>query len=197
MNKRSPSEAAMERGVYRLLNMTFRFGGSVLLVLLLAACSSDDEYADITAFMESVKAQPVGSIAPLPEFESYQAFSYSAANRRSPFEPPIIVVQKSEEQKRNVGIKPPPDHVKQYLEKYNLSALSMVGTLEQDGNSWALVEDGDQGVHRVQFGDYLGSSWGRVEGINDSRIDITEIVSDGSGGWLRRPRTIELQGLSD
>ena len=73
----------------------------------------------------------------------------------------------------------------------------MVGTLEQDGNSWALVEDGDQGVHRVQVGDYLGSSWGRVEGINDSSIDITEIVSDGSGGWLRRPRTIELQGLSD
>ena len=197
MNKRSKSETVMEGRSDSLSRLVCRWGGSVSLVLLLAACSSDDEYADITAFMESVKAQPVGSIAPLPEFESYQAFSYSAANRRSPFEPPIIVVQKSEEQKRNVGIKPPPDHVKQYLEKYNLSALSMVGTLEQDGNSWALVEDGDQGVHRVQVGDYLGSSWGRVEGINDSRIDITVIVSDGSGGWLRRPRTIELQGLSD
>ncbi|MDB9868938.1 pilus assembly protein PilP [Pseudomonadales bacterium] len=33
--------------------------------------------------------------------------------------------------------------------------------------------------------------------MNDTRVDITEIVSDGAGGWLRRPRTIELQGLSD
>jgi len=197
MNKRSKSETVMEGRSDSLSRLVCRWGGSVSLVLLLAACSSGDQYADINTFMEGIKAQPVGSIAPLPEFESYQAFNYSAANRRSPFEPPIIVVPKSEEQKRNVGIKPPQDHVKQYLENYSLSALSMVGTLEQDGNTWALIEDSDQGVHRVQIGDYLGASWGQVESINDTRMSINEIVSDGAGGWLRRPRTIELQGLSD
>lgn len=197
MNKRSKSESVMEGRSQSLTKLVCRLGGSVSLALLLSACSSGDQYADINIFMEGVKAQPVGSIAPLPEFDSYQAFSYSTANRRSPFEPPIIVAPKSEEQKRNVGIKPPQDHVKQYLEKYSLAALSMVGTLEQDGNMWALIEDGDQGVHRVQVGDYLGASWGQVESINDTRVDITEIVSDGAGGWLRRPRTIELQGLSD
>jgi type IV pilus assembly protein PilP len=75
--------------------------------------------------------------------------------------------------------------------------LSMVGTLAQDGQSWALIEDGERGVHRVQVGDYMGSSWGQIERISDTGIDITEIVSDGAGGWLRRPRTIELKGLAE
>jgi type IV pilus assembly protein PilP len=41
----------------------------------------------------------------------------------------------------------------------------------------------------------MGSQWGQIESIDDARIDITEIVSDGAGGWLRRPRSIELKGL--
>ena len=70
----------------------------------------------------------------------------------------------------------------------------MVGTLQQDDSTWALVQDDQGGVHRVQVGDYMGASWGKIESINDARIDITEIVTDGVGGWLRRPRTIELNG---
>lgn len=41
----------------------------------------------------------------------------------------------------------------------------------------------------------MGDQWGQIESIEDARIDITEIVSDGAGGWLRRPRTVELRGL--
>ncbi|MCB1693939.1 MAG: pilus assembly protein PilP, partial [Pseudomonadales bacterium] len=53
------------------------------------------------------------------------------------------------------------------------------------------------GVHRVQVGDFMGTNWGKIESINDTRIDLTEIVSDGQGGWLRRPRTLELKGVSE
>ncbi|MCB1644996.1 MAG: pilus assembly protein PilP [Pseudomonadales bacterium] len=169
--------------------------GVLVMVLLLSACDTSDRFQDIRAFMAEVEQKPKGRIAPLPEFEAYQAFTYGASNRRSPFEPPIIIPPKTEEQKRNIGVKPPADHVKQYLEKFNLAAISMVGSLEQDGETWALVEDGEGGVHRVQVGDYMGTSWGQIESINDTRIDITEIVSDGAGGWLRRPRSIELRGL--
>ncbi len=69
--------------------------------------------------------------------------------------------------------------------------------MQQDNSTWALIEDPDGGVHRVQVGDYMGTSWGQIESINDARIDITEIVSDGSGGWLRRPRTVKLKGLDE
>jgi type IV pilus assembly protein PilP len=168
---------------------------TVGVLLLMTGCSSGDEYADIKAFMAEVDARPKGRIAPLPEFASYEPFTYGTSNRRSPFEKPIIIPPKSEEQRRNIGVKPPQDHVKQFLERFNFSSLSMVGTLEQNGGSWALVEDGEGGVHRVQVGDFLGTSWGQVESINDTRIDLTEIVTDGAGGWLRRPRTLELKGL--
>jgi type IV pilus assembly protein PilP len=147
----------------------------MLLVLLITACSSGDEYADIKAFMTEVDAKPKGRIAPLPEFASYEPFTYGTSNRRSPFEEPIVIPAKSAEQRRNIGVKPPQDHVKQFLERFNLSSLVMVGTLEQSGGSWALVQDG----------------------INDTRIDLTEIVTDGANGWLRRPRTLELKGLLD
>lgn len=169
----------------------------MMAVIMLTACSSSDEFADIRAFMAEIEQKPKGQIAPLPEFEAYQPFTYGASNRRSPFEPPVIVPPLSEEQKKNVGVKPPVDHVKQYLERFNLASLSMVGTLQQDNSTWALIEDPNGGVHRVQVGDFMGSSWGKIESINDTRIDITEIVSDGSGGWLRRPRTVKLKGLSD
>ena len=165
------------------------------LFALITGCAADDQYADLRTFMTDVEAKPKGSIAALPEFEPYQAFTYGAANRRSPFEPPVVVPPKTEAQRKNIGVKPPKDHVKEYLERFNLASLSMVGTLQQNNDTWALIADNSGGVHRVKVGDFMGSQWGQVESIDDARIDITEIVADGAGGWLRRPRTIEIQGL--
>lgn len=169
----------------------------VCVVLTLAACSGGGEFKDIRNFMDEVNAKPKGRIAPLPEFEQYTAFTYGASDRRSPFEPPVVVPPKSAEQKRNIGVKPPQDHVKQYLESFNLAALSMVGTLEQTDGTWALIQDANGRVTRVQVGDYMGTNWGQIDSIGASRIDITEIVSDGASGWLRRPRTLELRGLGE
>lgn len=177
-----------QSGILRLL-------GVLSLAYMLTGCTGGDNVADLRQFMRDVEKKPKGAIPPLPEFEPYQAFAYSASNTRSPFEPPIIVPPKTEEQKRNVGVKPPENHVKQFLERFPLSTLAMVGTLQKDNSTFALVEDGNGGVHRVKVGDYMGDKWGQVESIEDTRIDVTEIVSDGAGGWLRRPRTIELRGL--
>ena len=161
------------------------------MILGLAACDETGRYADIDAFMAEIEAKPKGQIAPLPEFEPYQAFTYSSSNRRSPFEAPVIVT-KTAAQVANSDVKPPPNHVKEYLERFSLASLSMVGTLSQEDSTWALVEDSQGGVHRVQEGDYMGASWGKIDTITSSRIDLTEIVSDGSDGWLMRPRSIEL-----
>ncbi len=165
------------------------------LLVLMTGCSSGDQFGDIRGFMAEVEGKPKGQIAPLPEFKPYQPFTYGAANRRSPFEPPVVVPPKTAEQRKNIGVKPPKDHVKQYLERFSLASLAMVGTLQQNNATWALIEDNTGGVHRVQVGDYMGSQWGQIESIDDNRIDITEIVTDGASGWLRRPRTIELKGL--
>ena len=39
----------------------------------------------------------------------------------------------------------------------------------------------------------MGTQWGRIESINDVKIDINEIVSDGADGYLHRPKTLELR----
>ena len=175
------------------INGTLHKLSLAVVIALISACSGSSDYADIKKFMSDVKEKPRGSIAPLPQFKPYQPFSYGASNRRSPFEPLVNIPVKSELQRKNVGVKPPQGHVKQYLERFNLSALQMVGIMKQNESTWALIEDNTGGVHRVQVGDFMGASWGKIESINDSRVDITEIVTDGASGWLRRPRSIELK----
>ena len=167
----------------------------VMVLALLSGCSIGDEFEDIREFMMEVENKPRSSIAPLPEFKAYQPFTYGASNQRSPFEPPIVLVPKSVEDKPDINIKPPGNHVKQYLEGFPLAALAMVGSLKKDKLIYALIEDSDGIVHRVQVGDYVGDQWGQIESIEETRIDITEIVADGADGWLRRPRTIEIRGL--
>ena len=182
----------MKRGITTVVIRFLAWAGASLL---LSACGTNDQYADIRSFMTEVENEPSGQIAPLPEFEPYQPFTYGSANLRSPFEPPVVIPVLTEEQQVNSGVKPPVDHVKQYLERFNLASLEMVGSLEQAGATWALIEDADAGVHRVQIGDCMGTSWGQVKSINDTRIDIIEMVSDGGGGRLIRPRTIELKSV--
>ncbi len=71
----------------------------------------------------------------------------------------------------------------------------MVGTLANDGGVFALVS-GAGGVHRVKVGDYLGRNHGRILAIDESKIDVVEIVPDGEGGWLERPRSLSLKERS-
>ena len=167
----------------------------IAVLFLQGGCSRSDQNAGIRAFMEEVGRKPKSSMATMPEYDSYQAFTYSAADRRSPFEPPVVVSTSDVKQKKPTGVKPPVNHDRQDLEQFNLASLSMVGTIRQNNATWALIEDVDGNIHRVEVGDYLGTQWGRVENINDTRIDIMEIVSDGAQGYLSRPRTIELNEI--
>ena len=168
----------------------------ISLVLLLAACSGADT-SDIEQFMRDVENKPRVGIQPLPVFKPYQPFTYGAANQRSPFEPPIIIPPKTREQLVYSNLRPPQNHVKQFLERYAIGSLKMVGSLEQDNETWALVEDGDGGVHRVEIGDFLGSDYGEVKSIDETSITLSEIVSDGASGWLPRPRIIQIRSKAE
>ena len=165
------------------------------LLVFINACSVGDQFEDIKVFMAEVESKPRGTITPLPEFKAYQPFTYGASNQRSPFEPPILLPTKNSQDESDITIRPPRNHVKQYLEGFPLAALAMVGSFQKGNLMYGLIEDSKGSVHRVEVGDYMGDQWGKIKNIKENRIDITEIVSDGAGGWLRRPRTIEIRGL--
>ena len=166
-----------------------------LFFVLINGCSVGDQFEDIREFMIGVENEPRGSITPLPEFKAYQPFTYGASNQRSPFEPPIVLPVKNSQNKSNIDVRPPGNHIKQYLEGFPLSSLAMVGSLQKGRAVYGLIKDSDGSVHRVKVGDYMGDQWGQIKNIEETSIDIIEIVSDGAGGWLRRPRTIELKSL--
>ena len=167
--------------------------GSMLL-LSLTACDNSGDFSDLQTYMNEVRAKPKGVIEPLPKFQPYEAFTYGASALRSPFQPPVRVdLQKR--QKGSAEIKPDETRPKQFLEGFNIEVFQMVGLLANDGGHFALVS-GAGGVHRVKVGDYLGRNYGRIVAINDDRIEVVEIVPDGEGGWLERPRTLTLKERS-
>ncbi len=167
---------------------------SLLLASVLSGCMGGDDFSDLQSFMDQERARPKGSIEPLPKFQPYEAFTYSAAALRSPFQPPIKI-DLAQQQKGSKDIKPDETRVRQFLEGFNIETFEMVGTLANDGATYALVR-GAGGVHRVKVGDYLGRNHGRVTLIDEAKVDVAEIVPDGEGGWLERPRSLTLKERS-
>ena len=160
-----------------------------LLALVVGGCGSSD-YSDLDAYMAEVRNTPQGTIEPIPTFTPYRAFTYAAQALRAPFEPPIrvadIVTSSGPE------VKPDLQRSKEYLERFNIEAIRMVGSLEKDGQLWGLVTDAEQSVHRVRVGNYLGKDHGRIVEATETGLAIVEIVPNGVGGWIERPRTLEL-----
>lgn len=160
----------------------------------LTGCNGDTDFADLSAFMDQARARPNGTIEALPKFWSYEAFTYNAAALRSPFQPPVkIDLQNRQKGSRQVA--PDENRVKQFLEGFNIETFEMVGTIGNGSGTFALLH-GAGGVHRVKVGDYLGRNNGRVVSVSDGQVDVIEIVPDGEGAWLERPRSISLKERS-
>src|SRR5690606_22237954 len=131
-----------------------RLASYVLLALSISGCGVGGDFDDLRAYMDEVRTRPKGSIEPLPKFQPYEAFTYSAASLRSPFQPPVKI-DLARQQKGSKDIKPDEARVKQFLEGFNIEVFEMVGSLSNDEGIFALVR-GAGGVHRVRVGDYLG-----------------------------------------
>ncbi|MCH2158868.1 MAG: pilus assembly protein PilP [Oleiphilaceae bacterium] len=165
---------------------------------LLTACGGNEGYADLDSFMKAADEKPAGRIDPLPEMIVYESFKYSEAGSRSPFTAPVeevdVGVEIAEDQS---NIKPNFDRPKELLESFQLTQLRMVGTLQKQDSAtlWALISDNSGGVHRVQEGQYMGKNHGRVVAIQEAGISLIEIVPNGNGGWIERPRSVTLEDI--
>lgn len=163
----------------------------IMALAVLAGCGNGNDYRDLDAYMNEMRLKSPGKIEPVPTFRSYPTFTYSAANLRSPFSRQIRV-DLAGQRRGSHNVKPDPNRVKQYLEGFNIEQFEMVGTISNAAGSFALLR-GAGGVHRLKVGDYLGRNDGRIVAISGSQVDVVEIVPDGQGAWLERPRTIPLK----
>ena len=165
----------------------------LLSSIFLVACSGSSDITDLQDFVAKTTSQPQGRVQPLPEFKPYSAFVYSASALRSPFESPVAY----EEMTSRVDdlVEPPnSNRPRQALENFQLSELLLVGTLakDQDGELKALIKTDAGNVHVVEQGAYMGKNHGRIINIEESKIELIEVVPNGSGGWISRPQTLSL-----
>jgi type IV pilus assembly protein PilP len=105
------------------------------------------------------------------------------------------VINDVEIQQDQSSIKPNLDRAKEVLESFQLAQLQMVGTIQKSEKDtlWALISDDEGGVHMAKVGQFMGKNYGRIVAITDGRLDMIEIVPNGYGGWLERPRIIALE----
>ena len=65
-----------------------------------------------------------------------------------------------------------------------------MGTIARSGVTYALIQAPDGVIHRLRPGNHIGQNYGRIDGIPENGVLLTEIVPDGLGGYIRRPATI-------
>jgi type IV pilus assembly protein PilP len=153
------------------------------LLAALAGCTQGD--ADLREWVAREKAQKGAPIPPLPVLKTFETFEYTDQGMRDPFSPSI------EEMSSNSG--PQPDkHPKEPLEAYALDSLRMVGSIGAGASIEGLIKDTEGTVHRVHRGNYMGQNNGKIVGITEGRIDLVELIPNGTGGWMERHAAIAL-----
>lgn len=157
-----------------------------LYATLLTGCAPG--MSDLRAWVADVKARAPKPLDPLPVMRQFETFEYAAQSLRDPFSNPMA----EQEAISDSAIRPDPTRRKEPLEAYPLDSLKMVGTLGAGREMVALVMDPERVVHRVVAGQYMGQSDGRIDAISESRIEMTELVPDGAGGWMERKAQVAL-----
>ena len=168
--------------------------GCALIVVSLAGCGGDS-HEDLRLYMQEVRQKPARPIEPIPTFKEYQSFTYSAAGNRSPFEAPVEleIIAGLSDGRIDPSIQPDPNRIKEYLETFSISSITMVGTIAREDEFWALVDDGTGNIHRVREGNYMGRNHGRIVAVNNLQVSLVEIVPSGTDGWVERPKVLKLK----
>jgi len=160
----------------------------------LVACSSGSDIDDLEEFISQTTSKPRGRIPPLPEFQPYSAFTYSASALRSPFKSPVIFEEMAAISKEEV-LAPNLDRRKEPLERYSLGELAFVGTLTKEaGELKALIKTTQKSVIMAEVGNYMGKNHGKIVSVTETQVDLVETVPNGSGGWISRPQTLVFTG---
>lgn len=161
--------------------------GLACLSIGIAGCSQDN--ADLYRFIEDTKAKHVGSVKPLPQFEPYRNFSYEASDLRDPFESAFDLDSGPVSES---NIKRNESRPREVLEGYPLDTLRMVGILVQNEQTWGLVKDPTNVVHRVQTGNHVGQNEGQIIAVSEQKINVIEIIPDGLGGYIEREAALAI-----
>lgn len=162
------------------------------LSILIAGCSGGN-LDDLQAYAAEVRARKGGRVEPLPKIENYEPFAYAATDLRDPFIPAAGSERMQQPQTGAGGLQPDFNRRREQTEDFPLDALQLVGIVVKSGTTWAILRHTDGTVFRVRTGNYVGQNHGKITKIGETKLEITEIVPDGLGGWRLREAAIAMR----
>lgn len=171
---------------------TLKTAGAIAALLLLAGCGASD-VREVQDWMNEVKKETRVSVKPIPEPKTFIPFAYTARASLDPFNANKLLAELAlAAQNSNDRLKPDLARRKELLENYPLDTLSMVGTMEKGGKSYALIQL-DRQIFQVRPGQRIGQNFGTILAVSDTAVNIKEVVQDAGGEWVERLAKLELQ----
>jgi type IV pilus assembly protein PilP len=159
-------------------------------VALFAACGGEEQ-SELRQELANMTKDLRGRVDPLPQVRSYEPVPYRGESMLDPFVPGRIVVSQAATGGGGGGVQPDLNRPKEPLEAFPLEALQMVGTLEQNKDTYALVRAGSN-LFRVKKGNYMGQNFGVITAIDEGQISLKEVVQDSGGDWVERSTTLQM-----
>lgn len=119
-----------------------------------------------------------------PKKSKPSSYVYDPTGKPDPFKPFILEVKRSKEEA---------DKALQPLQRYELSQLKLVAIIWNIDNPRALVEDSAGKGYIITKGSYVGNNQGKVTGILENEIVITEEAADIFGETKTKETRIKLR----
>ena len=158
---------------------------------MLAACSA--EHDELRAWIEQQRREAKPNVPPLQPPKRFDPQPYAAAQAVDPYSTQkLTVALKQEARQPNSLLSAEMNRRKEPLESYPLDSMNMVGSVNKQGQPFALLRV-DNLLYQVKVGDYLGQNYGRITRISETDITLREIVQDAAGEWIERPAALQLQ----
>ncbi len=161
----------------------FIFFMPCLLIFLLSGCGKSSPYPDLQQYMDRMKQQQAGMIQSLHKLDVKPpiAVIYDGNMRRSPFENGQVVGGAA----KAISTNP--------LQAYSLSMLRLLGTVTENGATFAYITTPDNMVYRVQVGDIIGDHYGKIVNIQPSIVNVMELDTDNPDEHLQRVVSLKLR----
>ncbi|WP_255568643.1 pilus assembly protein PilP [Comamonas sp. NLF-1-9] len=174
---------------------TLIFGALCGGAIVLAGCQPAGQ-DDLRQWMADLRANTKPHVTPLKEPVEFSPQGYLAGDGIDPFNAQKLTQALRRDTQESAGnaslIAPELTRRKEPLEAYPLDTVTMVGSMVKSGKPTALVTV-DKMLYQVQVGNYLGQNYGKIMAINETSMQVREIVQDQSGDWVERMTTLELQ----
>ena len=166
-------------------------GLAVASLIALQACGTSDD--ELQQWMTQQRSEVRPNVEPLSPPKKFDPQPYEMAEAVDAFSPQkLSVAVRQEVRQQSALLAAEENRRREPLEAYPLDSMSMVGSVDKVGRTFALLKV-DSLLYQVKLGDHLGQNYGKITKITETDVTLRELVQDASGEWVERMSTLQLQ----